>query len=64
MVRTGSRSMNHYLPVEERNNNALYVGFMSIDTVTCQETVMSVRRMSVCDGCTTNIIEQSNDFLV
>lgn len=65
LVRTASRSMNHqHLSIEEKNNNALYVGFMSINIVTCEKTVMSVRRMSVCDNCTTNIIEQSNDFLV
>jgi len=56
LSRTGSRSIEHKTQV--------HVGSMTLNIAASERTEPSIRRVSACDGCATNIIEQSNDFLV
>jgi len=56
LSRTDSRSIVHKTQV--------HIGAMTLNVVASERTEPSIRRISACDGCATNIIEQSNDFLV
>ncbi|KAI1719666.1 hypothetical protein Ddc_08887 [Ditylenchus destructor] len=55
LVRMSSRSSEH---------NRVYVGTMVVNVVASVKTEPSSRRMSGCEGCATNVISQSDDFLV
>uniref|UniRef100_A0A915EP08 Uncharacterized protein n=1 Tax=Ditylenchus dipsaci TaxID=166011 RepID=A0A915EP08_9BILA len=57
LSRMGSRAL-------AANRTQVHLGHMSLNVIASERTEPSVRRISACDGCATNIIEQSNDFLV
>jgi len=62
LPRSNSRStLNRHLSTERKN---VYIGTMQLKVVASERTEPSTRLLSVCEGCATKIIAQSDDFLV